>query len=85
LICTVYSYFRIEEMEVITVEKTATLSGHKDCVYALCPSQYSNIFFSAGGDGLVVSWNLEEPENGVLVAQVPNSIYALCYDVVTLW
>jgi len=67
-------------MGSITVEKKATLTGHKDSIYALSPSQYNNIFFSAGGDGMVVSWDLEDPENGQLVAQLPHSIYALCYD-----
>jgi WD40 repeat protein len=67
-------------MGSITVEKKATLTGQKDSIYALSSSQYSNIFFSAGGDGIVVSWDLEDPQNGQVIAQVPNSVYALCYD-----
>jgi len=67
-------------MGLITVEKKATLKGHNDSIYALSPSQYSNIIFSAGADGVVASWDLEDPENGQLIAKVPNSVYALCYD-----
>ena len=67
-------------MGLITVEKKATLTGHRDSIFALSPSQYSNIFFSAGADGLVASWDLKDPENGQLVAQVPNSVYAMIMD-----
>lgn len=67
-------------MALIQVNKKATLTGHKDSIYALCHSQYNNIFFSGGADGLVVLWDLKNPENGELIAQVPNSVYALQYD-----
>ena len=30
---------------------------------------------------MVVSWDLKDPENGQLIAKVPNSVYALAYDV----
>lgn len=35
--------------------------------------------FSAGGDGMIVQWNLEQPETGELMAKLPNSVYALHY------
>jgi WD40 repeat protein len=63
----------------IQVTKLATLTGHRDCVYTLERSAQANIFYSAGGDGLVVAWDLEAPENGELLAQVPTSVYALHY------
>jgi WD40 repeat protein len=63
----------------IQVTKKATLTGHHDCVYTLERSAESHKFYSAGGDGLVVAWNLEAPENGELLAQVPSSVYALHY------
>lgn len=62
------------------VEKIDTFSGHRDCVYALESSVESTQFFSAGGDGLVVRWNLKAPDLGELIAQVPASVYAICYD-----
>jgi WD40 repeat protein len=61
----------------IQVTKSATLTGHRDCVYTLEKSAQPNIFYSAGGDGLVVAWDLDAPENGDLLAQVPTSVYAL--------
>ena len=64
-------------MPKINVVKVATLTGHRDCIYTLEKSHQSNIFYSAGGDGMVVRWNLEDPENGELVAKVNNSVYSL--------
>lgn len=62
------------------VEKIDTFSGHRDCVYTLERSSESFQFFSAGGDGLVVRWDLRKPDAGELFAQIPASIYALCFD-----
>ncbi|KAA9338353.1 WD40 repeat domain-containing protein [Hymenobacter busanensis] len=60
--------------------KLAALTGHRDCVYALAGHAAEDAFFSAGADGLVVSWSIEQPEqDGQLVARVENSVYALHY------
>lgn len=69
------------------VKKIDTFSGHRDCVYTLEGASESNQFFSAGGDGLVVRWNLSKPDAGELLAQIPASVYALCLDKVNnhLW
>ncbi|GAB3172958.1 WD40 repeat domain-containing protein [Telluribacter humicola] len=64
----------------MNVHKLDTFSGHRDCVYTLAHSGIPHKFFSAGGDGLVVSWDLSKPDLGELVAQVGASIYALAYD-----
>jgi WD40 repeat protein len=63
----------------IQVTKLATLTGHRDCVYTLERSGQENKFYSAGGDGLVVAWDLDTPDKGELLAQVPTSVYALHY------
>jgi WD40 repeat protein len=62
------------------VEKIDTFSGHRDCVYTLEGAVEDCQFFSAGGDGLVVRWDLTKPDAGELFAQIPASIYALCLD-----
>lgn len=69
------------------IEKIDTFSGHRDCVYTLEGTAESNLFFSGGGDGLVVRWDLSKPDAGELFAQIPASIYALCFDKVRnqLW
>ena len=64
-------------MNPVKVEKIHTLTGHRDCVYTLESSGNDDHFFSAGGDGMVVDWDLNKPEEGDLIAKLPNSIYAL--------
>ncbi|WP_303310489.1 WD40 repeat domain-containing protein [Hymenobacter sp. BT730] len=61
-------------------QKLATLTGHRDCVYALAGAPESTLVYSAGTDGFVVEWDLENPaRDGALVARVENSVYALKY------
>ncbi len=62
------------------ITKIDTFSGHRDCVYTLSSSADGNQFFSAGGDGTVVRWNFDTPDLGELIAQVPASVYAICFD-----
>ena len=61
----------------IQVEKLFSLDGHKDCVYTLESGPASNLFYSAAGDGMVVEWDFNDPENGQLLARMKNSVYAL--------
>ena len=69
------------------VQKLDTFGGHRDSIYTLERGLQSNQFFSAGGDGQVVCWQLDRPDRGELVAQVPASIYALALHPVSglLW
>lgn len=66
-------------MHKVSVAKLHTFSGHRDCVYTLQPSNEPNIFFSGAGDGMIVKWDMKKPEEGELVAKLPNSVYALHY------
>lgn len=60
------------------VQKLATLTGHRDCVYALTGTPGQDVFYSAGADGMVAAWSADAPEqDGELVAKVENSVYAL--------
>ena len=61
----------------VKVEKKYTFSGHKDCVYTLEPADQPSVFFSGAGDGMVVRWDLSDPDNGDLIAKLPTSVYAL--------
>jgi WD40 repeat protein len=65
---------------MIIVEKIDTFGGHRESVYALAKSAEKKYFFSAAGDGVVVRWNLENPDIGELIARVPNSIYSMAFD-----
>ena len=64
-------------MPKIGVNKIQTFAGHKDAIYALSPDIERNWFLSAGGDGMVVRWNLSDRTDGELIARVPNSVYSI--------
>lgn len=66
-------------MSGIVVEKIGTLTGHRDSIYVLEQGAEDRYFYSAGGDGLVVLWDLQNPADGVMVAKVTKSVYALRY------
>ncbi|HET9054061.1 MAG TPA: WD40 repeat domain-containing protein [Cyclobacteriaceae bacterium] len=66
-------------MHKVNIAKINAFTGHRDCVYTLQPSDKTNLFFSGAGDGMVVRWDMQNPEEGVLIAKLPNSIYALHY------
>jgi WD40 repeat protein len=60
------------------VQKIHTCTGHRAAVYALAPGRDERHFFSAGGDGWVTEWNLDEPDLGKLAAAVETQIFSLC-------
>lgn len=66
-------------MQKVNVSKLNTFTGHRDCVYTLQPSNRDTIFFSGAGDGMIVQWNFNNPDEGELIAKLPNSVYALHY------
>lgn len=66
-------------MSNIHVKKLHSFSGHTDSIYSLEPLDDSR-FFSSGGDGLVVLWNLETPDEGEVIVKTPESIYAMAFD-----
>jgi len=71
----------------ITVKEYTQLEGHKQGVYALLNLRGSSVIVSAGGDGAVVKWDLDEngpvrmnPEPsvaGVLFAQLLEPVFCL--------
>jgi WD repeat-containing protein 61 len=67
-------------MSTIEVTKIATYSGHKDCIYTIVQGINPSQFFTGDGNGMVVSWDLQKPDEGKVFAQVAHSIYALCVD-----
>ncbi len=66
-------------MHKVNVVKIHAFTGHRDSVYALQPSGVPSVFFSGAGDGMVVRWDMQNPEAGELIAKLPNSVYALHY------
>lgn len=64
-------------MSVIQVQKVQSLTGHRSAIYNLQPTQDEGVILSAAGDGMIVRWNLSHPDEGELVAKLPNSVYAI--------
>lgn len=66
-------------MKRVKVARLQTFTGHRDGVYTVQPSGSARFFFSAAGDGMVVCWDTQNPDQGELIAKLPNSVYALHY------
>ncbi len=67
-------------MQGIQVHKVGVYKGHKDSIYALEKGVGDAAFYTSGADGLVVSWDMNKPDEGTLVAKLTNSVYALHFD-----
>jgi len=67
-------------MTKVQVKKEHKFLGHKSSIYRVEESSDGKYFFSCGGDGFVVVWNIEDPDNGEVVAKVPNSVYCIGYS-----
>lgn len=59
------------------IHKIHACTGHRAALYALAPGRTARHFWSAGGDGWVVEWDLDDPETGRLVAAVESPVYAM--------
>ena len=66
-------------MTQVQIKRLHSLTGHRNAVYTLQRGDRKSSFFSAGGDGMVARWDLEQPQDGELIAKLPNSVYALHY------
>ena len=62
----------------IQAKKIHTCSGHNSALYALAKGRTERHFLTAGGDGWVVEWDLDDPELGKLVASVETQCFSLC-------
>jgi WD40 repeat protein len=71
----------------MNVQKLDTFGGHSSAVFALAQGPEAKIFYSSGGDGQVVQWDLSKPDLGKRIAQIPGSVYAMAYNTEenTLW
>lgn len=61
------------------IKKLHACTGHRAALYALAPGRDDRHFLSAGGDGWVVNWSLDDPENGQLVASVETQLFSLLH------
>jgi centriolar protein POC1 len=62
---------------MITVQKTAELTGHSNPIFTLELSQKPGVLFTGGNDKGVVEWNLETNAFTKVMFPVPASVYAI--------
>jgi WD40 repeat protein len=63
---------------MLNIRHLHTCTGHRSAIYALAIGCDTRHVLSAGGDGWIVEWNLDAPENGVVIASVETQLYSLC-------
>lgn len=64
-------------MSAAAIKSTTTFQGHKAAVYALCSGPRPGSFLSAGGDGIVVQWQIDRPEEGEAIVHVGEAVFSL--------
>ncbi|MBL7938071.1 MAG: hypothetical protein JNL43_01820 [Flavobacteriales bacterium] len=65
-------------MSARSFHPNAIFQGHKAAVYALCAGTQPGSFLSAGGDGVVVHWRVDQPDHGEALVNVGEAIFSLC-------
>ncbi len=58
------------------VELIQTFSGHKQSIYAL--ETHGQNFYTGGGEGYVVAWDIQKGDIGEVIAQTNAPIYCIC-------
>ena len=67
-------------MSPIKINKIEKLTGHRSAIYALEQGARNQDFFSADGAGMVVQWDLTNPNQATVIAKVPHNVFALKYN-----
>lgn len=52
-------------------------SGHRGPVYGLTEALGNEGFYSGSGDGRIVEWRIDRPDEGTLIAEVGQAVFAL--------
>jgi len=53
------------------------LKGHKDSIYDFVVDKKTRTIYSAGAEGYVVKWDIDNPDNGHLVLQGGEAFYSM--------
>jgi len=59
----------------VTIEAVHRLTGHNGSIFCVGALEADRYFFSAGGDGWVARWDLDDPETGRLIAKVETQLF----------
>ncbi|MEO1437544.1 MAG: WD40 repeat domain-containing protein [Bacteroidota bacterium] len=60
-------------------KKLHHLQGHRSAIYSICRFKNESTFLTAGGDGMAVVWDLNDPENGKVVSKVETQLFNIGY------
>jgi len=75
------SYFQNINLYVkLNIVKVNRFTGHEGAVYSLCKGKTDSSFISAGGDGRVIEWDLNDPEKAKLLASSPETLFKVKYE-----
>ncbi|MEI7802717.1 MAG: hypothetical protein WCI97_08745, partial [Bacteroidota bacterium] len=61
---------------MIQVEKLVQVAAHTGSVYSII-SDGSETIFTAGSDGIVIRWNIHQPESPTAVAKIAGQIFTM--------
>ena len=64
-------------MPVLEIEQIAKVAMHHGSVYALAKGYDETTFLSGGSEGVVIAWNLLQPDRAIALAKVDGQIFAL--------
>lgn len=59
------------------VESLQLFTGHRQSIYAMAPDPEQGRIYSSGADGLVVAWSPAAGEKGILLAKIPEAVFAI--------
>jgi WD40 repeat protein len=63
----------------IEIKKKAQLTGHNASIYTLTGYSAPKKFLSSGGDGWIVLWDIDEPDQGRLLASAESNIFSMLF------
>ena len=59
------------------ITRLHTSTGHRSALYTLAPGPAARQVYSAGGDGWIVKWNLDAPDEGEVIATAETQVFSL--------
>ncbi|MEM7101829.1 MAG: hypothetical protein AAF502_01785 [Bacteroidota bacterium] len=63
----------------IQIQKSLEFTGHKGAIYSVTKADKAGSFFTGGGEGQIVKWSLDNPDQGQVVAQIDSRVFSLLY------
>lgn len=64
----------------LNIEKVNQFTGHQGAIYSLCHGRSLRSFISAGSDGQVIEWDIDDPEEAKLLASSNETLFKVGLD-----